>query len=84
MLTLDQALIKLAEITAPGKTFTAQQLRALAAQVTLDALPDTSGGRNPSRSQDGAGVLVVACQQGCAGSGEGEMNRFDTEFVINF
>jgi hypothetical protein len=44
MLTLDQALIQLAELTAPGKTFTTQQLSALASQVVLDALPDKPQG----------------------------------------
>jgi hypothetical protein len=44
MLTLDQALIQLAEMTAPGKTYTTQQLSALAAQVVLDALPDKPQG----------------------------------------
>jgi trimeric autotransporter adhesin len=44
MLTLDQALTKLAEITAPGKTYTTKQLMDLAAQVTLDSLSDKPQG----------------------------------------
>ena len=44
MLTLDQALIELAELTAPGKTYTAKQLADLAAKVSVDVASGSTQG----------------------------------------
>ena len=44
MLTFDQALIELAELTAPGKTYTAKQLADLAAKVSVDVASGSTQG----------------------------------------
>jgi hypothetical protein len=44
MLTKDQALDELAKLTAPGKTYTTEQLMKLVERVSLDAAPGYTQG----------------------------------------